>query len=74
MTGVQTCALPIYAAHLPDNLDGLQRDKTVATYCGSGYRASIAASILKREGFAEVVNIPGSWNAWQRHELPVQDG
>lgn len=63
-----------FVAHLPEGLERLDHHKTVATYCGSGYRASIAASILKREGFSEVVNIPGSWNAWQRHELPVQDG
>lgn len=63
-----------FVAHLPEGLERLDRDKTIATYCGSGYRASIAASILKREGFREVVNIPGSWNAWQTHELPVQGG
>lgn len=37
----------------------------VVTYCGSGYRASIAASILQREGFEKVRNVPGSWLAWQ---------
>lgn len=58
--------------HLPDGLGQLDRSRTVATYCGSGYRASIAASILKREGFRDVVNIPGSWMAWQRHDLPVK--
>lgn len=61
-----------FVAHLPDGLGRLDRSKTVATYCGSGYRASIAASILKREGFRDVVNIPGSWMAWQRHDLPVE--
>lgn len=61
-----------FVAHLPDGLGQLDRSKTVATYCGSGYRASIAASILKRKGFRDVVNIPGSWMAWQRHDLPVE--
>ncbi|MDA0424163.1 MBL fold metallo-hydrolase [Stutzerimonas frequens] len=61
-----------FVAHLPDGLGQLDRSKTVAAYCGSGYRASIAASILKREGFRDVVNIPGSWMAWQRHDLPVE--
>lgn len=65
-------ALHAFVAHLPDGLQQLDRSKTVATYCGSGYRASIAASILKREGFADVVNIPGSWTAWQQHDLPVE--
>ncbi len=63
-----------FVAHLPEGLERLDKDRTVATYCGSGYRASIAASILKREGFRHVVNVPGSWIAWQQHDLPVEKG
>jgi len=47
-----------------DNL-GLDREKPLAVYCGSGYRASIAASLLKAEGFAAVENVPGSMKAWK---------
>lgn len=36
-----------------------------ATYCASGFRASIAASLLKKNGFDKVRNVPGSWMAWQ---------
>ncbi|MCH7228260.1 rhodanese-like domain-containing protein [Haloferula sp. A504] len=43
----------------------LDPSRPVATYCGSGYRASIAASLLQRQGFGEVRNVPGSWQAWQ---------
>ncbi|WP_278377798.1 MBL fold metallo-hydrolase [Stutzerimonas kunmingensis] len=62
-----------FVAHLPEGLEQLDKDRTVAAYCGSGYRASIAASILKREGFRDVVNVPGSWLAWQKHDLPVAE-
>jgi hydroxyacylglutathione hydrolase len=31
--------------------DGIDADKTVVTICESGSRATIAASLLKREGF-----------------------
>ncbi|WP_314019707.1 MBL fold metallo-hydrolase [Stutzerimonas degradans] len=62
-----------FVAHLPRNLEQLDRSKIVATYCGSGYRASIAASILKRHGFSRVVNVPGSWAAWRKHDLPVAE-
>lgn len=62
----------IFVAHLAEQLDGVDRDKTTVIYCGSGYRASIAASILKREGFQKVVNTPGSWMAWNAAGLPVQ--
>ncbi len=61
-----------YVAHLEENLGELERSKPVAVYCGSGYRASIAASILKRNGFERVINIPGSWNAWTAANLPVE--
>src|SRR5690606_18184557 len=39
-------------------------ERPVATYCASGFRASIASSILKRIGFRHVLNIPGSFGAW----------
>lgn len=54
-----------FAPHLPVHLEELDRQKPVATYCGSGYRASIAASLLQQHGFREVFNIPGSIRAWK---------
>ncbi len=54
-----------FAPHLPEHLGELDRRKPVATYCGSGYRASIAASLLQQHGFREVFNIPGSMKAWK---------
>lgn len=50
---------------LREDCGKLDKSKPVFTYCASGYRASIASSILLQEGFAEVNNIPGSWKAWQ---------
>ena len=44
---------------------GLNPSEPVAVYCGSGYRASIAASILKRSQFDQVHNVPGSLMAWK---------
>jgi hydroxyacylglutathione hydrolase len=63
----------IFAAFLPEQLDKLDRNRAVATYCGSGYRASIAASVLKRNGFKEVFNIPGSMKAWNNAGFPVEE-
>ena len=39
------------AASLPDRLDELPRDRPIATICASGYRASVAASLLRAAGF-----------------------
>jgi hydroxyacylglutathione hydrolase len=62
----------IYVPHLEEHLDELEQNKTIVTYCGSGYRASIAASILQKHGFENVINVPGSWLAWKAAGLPVE--
>lgn len=65
-------ALHLYAPFLPDHLHSFDRTKSIATYCGSGYRASIAASVLKRGGFTDVYNVPGSMKAWKAAGYPVE--
>lgn len=49
----------------------LDRDRQVAVHCKSGYRSAIAASLLKRAGFRNVVNVTGGFDAWKAAELPV---
>lgn len=44
---------------------GLDPNEPIAVYCGSGYRASIAASLMQRDGFKAVCNVPGSIQAWR---------
>lgn len=63
----------IFTPHLQEHLEELDKDRAIATYCGSGYRASIAASILQKNGFENVINIPGSWKAWKAANLPVEN-
>ncbi|MDT8444859.1 MAG: hypothetical protein RQ722_11225 [Desulfuromonadales bacterium] len=46
-------------------LDEIPRDKPIITFCGSGRRAIIAASILKQNGFEDVQNCLGSMAACQ---------
>ncbi|MDP9098451.1 MAG: rhodanese-like domain-containing protein, partial [Verrucomicrobiota bacterium] len=41
-------------------------------YCATGYRASLAASLLQQEGFADVRNLPGSFHAWKAANFPVE--
>lgn len=53
----------VFLGHLPDELDGLDRHKPVVTFCGSGQRAIVAASILKAHGFEDVANAFGSMEA-----------
>ena len=62
----------IFLGELREHLGELDKTKPTAVYCDSGYRASIATSILKQEGFGCVCNVPGSWQAWKKAGFPVE--
>ncbi len=64
-------ALHMFVPELRNRANELDRNKPTAVYCGSGYRASIATSILKPQGFSELWNVPGSWEAWKKAKLPI---
>lgn len=63
----------IFLPDLPRRRDELERRTPLAVYCGSGYRASIGASLLLKEGFEQVYNVPGSWTAWENANLPISE-
>jgi len=64
----------IFLGGLPERLNELDRDTPLATYCASGFRASIAASMLAAHGFSDVRNVPGSWMAWKKAGYPTEGG
>lgn len=64
-------ATHVFLPELPKSLSRLSKDRPVAVYCDSGYRASIAASLLQAHGY-DARNVPGSWQAWQACGLPVE--
>lgn len=47
---------------LSNRLKELDKNKIIVVYCAGGYRSMIAASILKRDGFKNVININGGIN------------
>ncbi len=59
----------IWVGDLPDNLD-LIPEKDVVIYCDSGYKSTIAASILEGHGF-NVTTVLGGIGAWLRAGYPV---
>ena len=63
----------ISGAELPRRTDEIDRQKPVAVYCGSGYRSSVAASLLSAAGHREVFNVLGGFTAWERCGYPVED-
>ena len=56
----------IFLGELPRRLDEIGPERPVTTFCGSGLRAIIAASILKKNGFREVEDCLGSMQACAR--------
>ncbi len=49
----------------PRALPALPRHAPIAVHCKSGYRSMIAASLLRRAGFADVTNVIGGYDAWR---------
>ncbi len=62
----------IMGGKLTEHLTDLPRNAPIALICGSGYRSTVAASVLERAGFADVVNITGGMAAWGHAGLPVE--
>jgi rhodanese-related sulfurtransferase len=54
----------------------LDRSKLLVVHCKSGYRSSIATSLLRRAGFQDIANLIGGFDAWKAAGLPscVPDG
>jgi len=56
---------------LQDNLEKLPKDQHISIICGSGFRSSIASSLLLREGFKDVSNVFGGMSTWKEEGLPI---
>jgi hydroxyacylglutathione hydrolase len=67
-------SLAIGAGDLPDRLGSLPRDRPIATICASGYRASVAASLLRAAGFPRVDWVAGGVPTWEVAGYPVEYG
>jgi rhodanese-related sulfurtransferase len=60
--------------HLVDRLSEIPRGRAVLLHCAGGYRSSIAASLLQREGFDDVSELAGGIAAWETAGLPTRAG
>lgn len=50
-------------ADMPSNLESLDKDSTYIVHCGGGYRSMTAISLMKREGFTDLINVYGGFSA-----------
>ena len=64
-------SLHIPLAELPKRLGEMPAGRAVVVYCAHGARSSIAASLLRRAGFADVSDLIGGAEAWQLALTPA---
>lgn len=57
-------AIAIPVGQLPARLGELDATLPTVVYCAGGYRSSVAASLLRNNGFADVSDILGGFGAW----------
>ncbi|HEY9040105.1 MAG TPA: MBL fold metallo-hydrolase [Roseovarius sp.] len=62
----------LFLGSLTDELDQLDPSQRYATYCQTGFRASIAASLLRCSNFKDVATVPGSYGAWDANGYEVE--
>jgi rhodanese-related sulfurtransferase/glyoxylase-like metal-dependent hydrolase (beta-lactamase superfamily II) len=67
-------SLHIPYGDLAGRFDELPRDRPIAAICRGGKRSGLAASILQREGFADVVHVGQGVGAWRNGGHPVESG
>jgi len=51
-------------AQLRSRLDMLPTDRPIVVHCAGGWRSSVAASLLRAQGFDDVWDLAGGYNAW----------
>jgi glyoxylase-like metal-dependent hydrolase (beta-lactamase superfamily II)/rhodanese-related sulfurtransferase len=62
-----SCNIPLN--HLEERLADVPREREVVVHCGSGYRSSIAASLLEQHGFTQITDLVGGFAAWETSQL-----
>jgi len=67
-------ATVIPLADLQSNLSALDREEPLYVHCAGGYRSVIASSILRAQGFTNIVNVLGGWNKIKLTDVPVEKG
>jgi hydroxyacylglutathione hydrolase len=59
-------SLNIPLNRLAERSGELPRDRPIVVHCGTGYRSSIAASLLEGQGFDNTIDLVGGFNAWEK--------
>ncbi|MBU7033338.1 MAG: MBL fold metallo-hydrolase [Theionarchaea archaeon] len=70
--GFITGAHPIYVGEVAHRLKDIPENKHVVIYCDSGFKTSVAASILKKNGYENVTTVLGGMAAWKKAGYRVE--
>jgi len=65
-------ATHIMLGDLPHQVQKLPKDRPLVRLCGSGYRSSIAASVLAQIGSSSVESMDGGMAAWNKRKFAVE--
>jgi hydroxyacylglutathione hydrolase len=64
-------AVSIPVGQLPARLSELDPSRPTVVFCAGGYRSSVAASLLRANGFADVSDVVGGYGAWNEVVQPA---
>ncbi len=69
--GAIDSSLHIPLAELERRVDEVPTDRRVVVHCASGWRSSVAASVLRAHGHRDVVDLLGGYDAWEQTHAGV---
>jgi hydroxyacylglutathione hydrolase len=65
-------AVHVMGGQVPERARELaQGDPPLAVICSTGYRSTVAASVLARAGATRLINVAGGMTAWRESGLPI---
>jgi rhodanese-related sulfurtransferase len=44
----------------------------IILYCGGGYRSALAADMVQKMGYTNVLSMAGGWKAWKESAAPTE--
>ncbi len=59
---------------LSEEMNYMDKNEPYYVHCAGGYRSMIAASMMKANGFENVVNVHGGWAKIKNTDIPVETG
>ncbi len=62
----------IYVGEVPEKINEIPSNIPVVVYCDSGFKSTVAASFLLKNGYTNVTSVMGSMNAWNKAGYPVK--